>query len=631
MSQEQKGEERDVGPGGGGRSPPEPGPTSRGRPGPRPGHARTHVAYTPEERRAAIEAYVKSGLTYEGFARIWGVSSHALYLWMKRYREHGPQGLDHPYGTGRRGRRPLPVPVREEIVTAQRRFPDFGLRRVQDWLARFRGLKVSASGVRSAIEAAGVPRSVVTRRRRRGPEALRRFERARPGELWQSDITSFVLARPGRRVYLVVFLDDHSRYVVSWSLRLRMTAAAVCEALLEGMARFGKPEEVLTDQGPQYHAWRGKSAFRKLLEREGVRQVVARSHHPMTVGKCERLWKTVAAELWDRTRPRDLAEARERLGHYFHHYNFFRPHQGLDGLVPADRFFGAEKAARESIEGAIERNALQLALGERPRTSVFLFGQVGGEQVSLHGERGRLVVSTSRGSREMDLEDLGIEREDGDEQDDAGGRDEGGGDGGGDERDDAGGGAGDPHPAGPGPSPRGPVGAAGLPDAGVLRAGDRRGAETGAPAVGEDPGVLDGSHDQAGDGDGAGCPADPGLAAEPAGGDGPGVRAAHAAEREARATDGSERGREGAAQGERAPAEGERAAAGADRGAARAPGEPGPGGPGVAARGGGGGRCEEAPAAEKPRVPSSAGRCGGGSTAVPLSTGSSASSRSSLA
>ena len=27
---------------------------------------------------------------------------------------------------------------------------------------------------------------------------------------------------------------------------------------------IGAPEEVLTDQGAQYHTWRGKSAFRKL-------------------------------------------------------------------------------------------------------------------------------------------------------------------------------------------------------------------------------------------------------------------------------------------------------------------------------------------------------------------------------
>ena len=76
MSEMQRVEERDAGPGAGERSEPEPGPASRGRRGPRPGHARTCRPYTPEERRATVEAFVKSGLTYEGFARIWGISRH---------------------------------------------------------------------------------------------------------------------------------------------------------------------------------------------------------------------------------------------------------------------------------------------------------------------------------------------------------------------------------------------------------------------------------------------------------------------------------------------------------------------------------------------------------------------------
>src|SRR5262245_57311054 len=112
MSEQQREVERAGGPGGGERSEPERGPPARARRGPRPGQAQRR--YTPEERRAAVEALVKSGLTYEGFARIWGVSRHTVYLWMKRYRESGPEGLEHPCGTGRPGRKPLAPALREE-------------------------------------------------------------------------------------------------------------------------------------------------------------------------------------------------------------------------------------------------------------------------------------------------------------------------------------------------------------------------------------------------------------------------------------------------------------------------------------------------------------------------------------
>ena len=82
-----------------------------------------------------------------------------------------------------------------------------------------------------------------------------RFERARAGELWQSDITTFLLTRHSQRVYLTVFLDDYSRYIVSWGLYLHQKQDIVIETLLSGIERFGKPKEVLTDQGRQYFAW----------------------------------------------------------------------------------------------------------------------------------------------------------------------------------------------------------------------------------------------------------------------------------------------------------------------------------------------------------------------------------------
>jgi transposase InsO family protein len=100
-------------------------------------------------------------------------------------------------------------------------------------------------------------------------------------------------------------------------------------------SRVREPEEVLMDQGGQY--FRGRESQRsKLRVREGIEHAKARTHHPQTVGKCERFWETVNAEFWDRCHPQDLVEARERLNHFIAHYNHFRPNQGLDGVTPAD-------------------------------------------------------------------------------------------------------------------------------------------------------------------------------------------------------------------------------------------------------------------------------------------------------
>jgi transposase InsO family protein len=370
--------------------------------------ARPH--FSAEERRGALEAWAKSGLTAVAFAQLWGVSAESLRGWRARYELGGPQALEprklgRPHGAGLST---LPAPLQAEIVRTKLRFPTFGLKKVRDFLKRFQGERVSTGSVRKVLKSRGLHAPVLKPRRKKHA-LVRRFERSKPGELWQSDITSYVLTRSRVRVYLTVFLDDFSRYVVAWQLATQQKSQLVCEALMEGIERFGKPEEVLTDQGRQYFAWRGKSDFQRLLVREGIAHVVARTHHPQTLGKCERLWETIGVELWERTQPQDLGEARERLAHYFSHYNHFRPHQGIGGLVPADRFFGAENALRKSLESRLERDELGAALSRTPRSGVYVFGQVGDQQVSLHGERGRIVLVTSEGMRkELALEDLGL-------------------------------------------------------------------------------------------------------------------------------------------------------------------------------------------------------------------------------
>ena len=76
-------------------------------------------------------------------------------------------------------------------------------------------------------------------KRKRSSDKVRRFERASAMQLWQSDITSFVLTRHSQRVYLTVYIDDHSLYIVAWSLQLRQKSDLVMDSLLMGNRSSG--------------------------------------------------------------------------------------------------------------------------------------------------------------------------------------------------------------------------------------------------------------------------------------------------------------------------------------------------------------------------------------------------------
>src|SRR5580700_5731689 len=117
------------------------------------------------------------------------------------------------------------------------------------------------------------------------PQRETRFERAKPNSLWQTDLFTFILKRQNRRVYLVAFMDDHSRFLVGYGLHASQSSALVLEVLRAALTSFGSPEEILTDNGSQYVTWRGKSAFSKELQKRGIRQVVASPRRPQTLGK----------------------------------------------------------------------------------------------------------------------------------------------------------------------------------------------------------------------------------------------------------------------------------------------------------------------------------------------------------
>jgi hypothetical protein len=199
-------------------------------------------------------------------------------------------------------------------------------------------------------------------------------------------------------------MDDHSRFLVSYGLHASQSTALTLEVLRAGLASYGPPQEILTDNGSQYVTWRGKSAFTKELEKRGIRQVVATPRRPQTLGKVERFWGTLWRECVESAIFLDLADAQRRIGLFIDSYNFQRPHQGIDGLVPADRFFGAAPEVLDTLKARVAANALELARNGVPKQPFYLTGQVGGKPFSLHAEGERVILTGAAGTRkEIDL------------------------------------------------------------------------------------------------------------------------------------------------------------------------------------------------------------------------------------
>ena len=361
------------------------------------------LAFSPHERLLILDTWQRSGLPAGDFAPLVGVSKHTLYLWKKRFAERGPAGLmKHPRGPSSGSK--LPEVTKRTIVMLKQLHPDWGCQRISDELLRGPALAASVGAVARVLHEAGYQRE--DRVTRPHPEKERRFERARPNQLWQTDLFTFVLKRQNRRLYLVGFMDDHSRFLVGYGLHASASGALVLEVLRAAIASYGSPEEILTDNGPQYVTWRGKSQFSRELEQQGIRQIVSRPKHPQTLGKIERFWGTLWRECLQRAVFLDLEDARRRIGLFIDHYNFQRPHQGLDGLAPADRFFDAAPAVLKTLKERVAVNALELARQGTPRPPFYMTGQVAGQSFSVHAE-GERVFLTRPGQPRQEVELVG--------------------------------------------------------------------------------------------------------------------------------------------------------------------------------------------------------------------------------
>ncbi|PSR20341.1 MAG: hypothetical protein C7B45_15410, partial [Sulfobacillus acidophilus] len=122
-----------------------------------------------------------------------------------------------------------------------------------------------------------------------------RFERAKPHELWQVDVSYWYIEGWGY-YYLHTILDDHSRYVIRSRFYRTYGAVDGIHLLEEALAAVPAADRVglqlLADHGVTYTA----AAFQQACQEAQIALIFASVAHPQTKGKLER-WHLVAEKL----------------------------------------------------------------------------------------------------------------------------------------------------------------------------------------------------------------------------------------------------------------------------------------------------------------------------------------------
>jgi len=296
---------------------------------------------TPKGREAMVRTVVDDRLSKAEAARRYNTTPKTVGKWVERYRREGIDGLCD------RSSRPHCSP--DQIAAAACDAIE-ALRRQRYTVARI------------ALQVGVAPATVSRVLRQRGlsklaalepAEPVRRYERDKPGELIHIDIKKLgKFNQIGHRItgdrtgqsnsrgvgweYVHVCIDDHSR--ISFAEikpdQKQRSAVAFLKAAVAYYASLGVTvERVMTDNGSCYKAF----AFRRACKRLGLRHIRTKPYTPKTNGKAERFIQTSLREWAYAYAYENSRQRKNQLPTWLHHYNWHRPHAGIDDKTPISR------------------------------------------------------------------------------------------------------------------------------------------------------------------------------------------------------------------------------------------------------------------------------------------------------
>lgn len=299
-----------------------------------------------------VTAVVFEGRSKSEVARDYGISRRWVIMLVQRYLAEGDTGLLP------RSRRPHRSPnrtlriVEDEIIQIRKHLDkaghEAGAATIAAHLERRHGHSPAVSTIWRILSERGF---VTPQPHKRPKSSYVRFEADQPNELWQTDITHWVLA-DGTAVEILNIVDDHSRLCIASVARQVFKATDVDTCFQEATIAHGNPAKVLSDNGAVFtgrYRYAGRVALELTLNSRGIAFRHSRPYHPQTCGKVERFHKTLKRWLTTQRPARSLPALQRQLEEFRHYYNTIRPHRALARRTPQQTYDARPKASPSGI------------------------------------------------------------------------------------------------------------------------------------------------------------------------------------------------------------------------------------------------------------------------------------------
>ena len=233
------------------------------------------------------------------------------------------------------------------IITLASEYGRYGYRRITA-LLRAAGWQVGKDRVQRIWRREGlqVPEKQKPRRRlwfNDGSCVRLRPERA--NHVWSYDFVS-AMTHDGRSIRLLTLIDEYTRECLAIRVGRRLGSSEVIEALADGMLWRGVPENIRSDNGPEFVS----KVLDQWAYRNGVKLDFSRPGKPTDNAYVESFNGSLRDECLNVNWFLSLDDARGKIEAWRRHYNESRPHSALGDVPPSE--FASKGGASPALAGS---------------------------------------------------------------------------------------------------------------------------------------------------------------------------------------------------------------------------------------------------------------------------------------
>ena len=293
------------------------------------------VSSAMEEKLRFVFEYERDEQSMTELCRQFGIARETGYVWLRRYRQHGVQGLLELNRAPRLHPNQTPTAIEEAVLELRQAHMTWGPRKLKRILERDQPGRVwpATSTIGEAVKRAGM---VVPRRKRRRTEPYSEplAHAVRCNRVWCADFKGWFRSGDGTRIDPLTISDAWSRYLLR-SQAVEKTDTERVGAIFQAAFReYGLPDAIRTDNGAPFasSAVGGLSRLAVGWIKLGIVAERIAAGHPEQNGRHERMHRTLKQDL---NPAGDRRGQQRELDRFRSAYNHVRPHEALGMQTPA--------------------------------------------------------------------------------------------------------------------------------------------------------------------------------------------------------------------------------------------------------------------------------------------------------